>query len=146
MASKKFFLLFLFCGFIQSVNAQFIKMGGISVQTVSKNYLQNGDFITDPCDELYNVSFKDSILVHNIFTEGSLTVSQVYQINHIAKAGDDEVAIFSFEALSGRSGMTYKYSIKVDAEGKLISLICNEPDGSKVTYKGDVIELKTFKQ
>ena len=36
--------------------------------------------------------------------------------------------------------------IKIDADGKLMSLVCTEESGNKTTYKGGISELKTFKQ
>lgn len=138
-------LVFLAC--ITTVaKAQFLNIGGITIQATSTLYVENDEAKSDPSDQLYNISFKDLILAHNIYIDGVLNVSQLYQLSNVNRYMEGGTTVIKFHALSGRSGMTYKYVVKIDADGKLISLVCTEENGNKTTYKGGISELKTFKQ
>lgn len=146
MQLKSFILiLVLYCS-AYSTQAQYLNIGGITVQATSTLYVDNGEAKGDACDQLYNISFKDLILAHNIYRDGLLDVSQIYQLSAINRYMDGTTTIMQFSALSGISGLTYKYTIKTDAAGKLISLVCTDSSGYKTTYKGHLTELKTFKQ
>lgn len=147
MKSKKFLLLsVLFCLSTFWLKAQYLSVGGITVQATSTLYVENNEAKSAPCDQLYNVSFKDLILAHNIYADGLLNVSQIYQLSDISRYKDGDETIIKFTALSGRSQLTYKYVVKITEGGELISMVCTEESGNKTTYKGNVSELRTFKQ
>lgn len=146
MNIKKILFLILFTCMATFARSQFLNIGGITVQATSTLYVEDGEAKSEESDQLYNVSFKDMILVHNIYIGGVLNVSQLYQLNGVNRYMDGSTTVMKFNALSGRSGMTYKYDIKVDADGKLISLVCTEENGNKTTYKGGISEFRTFKQ
>jgi phage/plasmid primase-like uncharacterized protein len=59
---------------------------------------------------------------------------------------DGDITIFKFDAISGVSGNRFKYEIKIDKDGKLISLKLTQPGGTIDIFKGGVSNLKTFKQ
>ena len=138
-------LIFLSC-FASLAKAQFLNIGGITIQATAKLYVDGDEAKSEPADQLYNISFKDLILAHNIYYDGVLDVSQIYQLSNINRYMDGSTTMVKFSALSGRSGMTYKYVLKIGSDGKLISLVCTEENGNKTTYKGGISELKTFKQ
>ena len=146
MTAKKIIFVILFSCIASFAQAQFLKIGGITVQATTTLFVDNGEAKSEECDQLYNVSFKDMMLAHNIYIGGVLNVSQFYQLNSVNRYMSGDITIMKFNALSGRSGMTYSYEIKIDADGKLISLVCTEENGNKTTYKGGISELKTFKQ
>lgn len=126
--------------------AQFLNIGGITIQATSTLYVENEEAKSEPSDQLYNISFKDLILSHSIYLDGVINASQFYQLSNVSRLMDSGTTVIRFDALSGRSGMTYKYALKIDTDGKLISLVCTEESGNKTTYKGGISELRTFKQ
>ncbi|MBK6329193.1 MAG: hypothetical protein IPF62_01270 [Bacteroidetes bacterium] len=146
MTAKKLVFVILFTCMAGLAQAQFLKIGGITVQATTTLFVDNGEAKSEECDQLYNVSFKDMMLAHNIYIGGVLNQSQFYQLNSVNRYMNGDITVLKFNALSGRSGMTYSYEIKIDADGKLMSLVCTEESGNKTTYKGGISELKTFKQ
>lgn len=146
MKSKKILIALLFLCIANIAGAQFLNIGGITVQATSKSYTDGDNQKSETCDQLYNISFKDMILAHNIYVDGTLDVSQLYQLNSIERYMDGNVTVLKYSALSGRSGMVYKYETRIDADGKLMSMVCTEESGYKTTFKGGISELKTFKQ
>ncbi len=147
MKTKNILLAFIIICSTQFVKAQFSNLKGITIQATSKLYVEDNEAKSENLDQLFNVSFKDLILVHNIFADDIISVSQVYQLNSVNNTVDRVgKTIYKFNALSGLSGNTFRYEVKVDKDGKLESLVLEEPGGTKTTYKGGITELKTFKQ
>jgi hypothetical protein len=147
MNTKNILIAVIFICFTQVAKAQFAELKGITIQATSKLYVEDNEAKSENLDQLFNVSFKDMILVHNIHADGVISVSQVYQLNSVKNTVDRlGKTIYKFNALSGLSGNTFKYEAKVDKEGKLESMVIEEPGGTKTTYKGGITELKTFKQ
>jgi hypothetical protein len=139
------FSLVLFC-ITYLCNAQFLELNGVTIQLTSMLYVEDGEAKSINVDQLLNVSFKDGFLFHTKYKDGSVDVSQVYKITIDSKLMDGDVSVIKFSALSGVSGNTFKYTLKIDNDGKLISVLITEMDGTKSTYKGGITSLKTFKQ
>jgi hypothetical protein len=133
-------------GFCFKSNAHFIDLKGITVQASTELYMQDGEIKSETVDQIYNVSFKDGILMHNIFKDGSISDSQVYQLKDVKATVDGDDTKFTFGAMSGVSGNVYKYTLTIDKDGRLISLVVAQPTGEKTTYNGGASTLKTFKQ
>lgn len=129
-----------------NAQAQYLDLKGIVVNATSHMYIQDNDIKTETTSQLYHFSFMDNILVHTILIDGALDVSQFYQLTVDSKFMDGDVTVFKCSALSGVSGNTFKYEIKIDKSGKLLAVVVIQPNGiDKDTYKGGIIELKTFK-
>ncbi len=146
MNKKTYFLTLLFCMATMILQAQYLTTGGITIQATSTLYVENNEAKSASCDQLYNISFKDQILVHNIYSSGVLNVSQVYQLSDIERFKENDETVIRFTALSGRSKLTYKYVVKINEADELISMVCTQEDGTKTTFKGNISELRTFKQ
>jgi hypothetical protein len=90
----------------------------------------------------HNVSFPDSLLIHNIFDEsGKIIDSQIYQITEANSEGE----LIMFSALSGVSGNTYYYVLKSE-EDNYVLLQYFQDDNSFYLYDAETTDLKTFKQ
>ena len=126
--------------------AQYTTLNGVTVHARSMLYVSNGEVKTETISQIYNCSFKDNILVHNIIEDGIVSNSQIYKLKNVKIYMDGENTIFKMDALSGVSGFTYKYKISVDKDGKLISLLLTNTDDSKTTYTGGITVLKTYEQ
>ena len=147
MKLKNLILLIIFLCATQFANAQYVDLKGITIQATSKMFVENNEAKSEKLDQLFNVSFKDYILVHTIYVDGVIEQSQVYQLSGIDAFVDrDGVTGFKFNALSGLSGNTYKYYARVGKDGVLESLLLEDPTGYKTTYKGGITALKTFRQ
>jgi hypothetical protein len=147
MKIKKIVALIMFLCSAQLAKAQFVDLKGITIQATSKMFVENNEAKSEKLDQLFNVSFKDYILIHTIYTDGVVEQSQVYQLSAIDAFVDrDGVTIFKFNALSGLSGNTYKYLAKMGKDGILESFLLEDPTGYKTSYRGGITTLKTFKQ
>ncbi len=127
-------------------NAQYLDMKGVTIQVKSGAYIENGETISFAVHHIYNISFSDALLIHNIFDNEVIDKSQIYKLSNIDKYMDGSITIYKFDALSGVSGLTYKYEMKIDIDGKLKSLILTESGGEKTTYNGGISELRTYRQ
>ena len=93
-------------------------------------------------NELFNISFPDAILVHNIMDEyGGVTQSQLYKITEVEHKED----LILFTALSGISGNSYHYIIQNHENAHLLYLM-NEEEKSAVQFEATFLKLKTFNQ
>lgn len=95
--------------------------------------------------QIYNISLKDRVLVHNVFEDGTdgVSDSQVYQITEIRESEGKEIVFF---AKSGVTGKLYEYRL-VDAEGEVPALwlkVNNEDYDMR--YNGMVSTMKTYQQ
>lgn len=95
--------------------------------------------------QVYNISIKDMLLVHNVFDQetNELSDSQIYQITEVKQEGEDKMIFF---AKSGVSGKTYQYRLFMK-EGEPASLFLVLADEEyDLRYNGVVTPLKTWKQ
>ena len=90
----------------------------------------------------YNVSFPDSLFVHNIFDEsGKIIDSQIYHITEATSEGE----FIMFSVLSGVSGNTYYYVLKSEEDNYQLYQHFNE-DNSFYLFDTEATKLKTFRQ
>ena len=90
----------------------------------------------------HNVSFKDYLLINNIFDEsGKIIDSQIYHITEANSEGE----LIMFSALSGVSGNTYYYVLKSE-EDNYVLLQYFQEDNSFYLFDAEATDLKTFKQ
>ena len=95
--------------------------------------------------QIYNVSFKDKLLVHTVFDEkeDKISDSQVYQIENMDVSGDN---VFTFSAKSGLSGNSYIYRMNLGDMSKSIFEQLYKEDKYTVRFSGAYSSLKTFVQ
>ena len=129
-----------------SGSAQYLNLKGITVQATTILYIENNEPQSVTVDQLYAISFTDKILTHVIYSKGSISDSQIYQIENDTNFINGENTIYKFEALSGISGNRFHYEIKIDKDGKLLSLKVIQPDGTSTIFNGSISKLKTYKQ
>lgn len=146
---KQFFITSILAIFLINGNAQFLNLKGLkglTVQATSNLYIEKDEPKSVTVDQLYVMSFSDKFLTHVIYSEGSVSDSQIYQIENDTNFMDGENTIYKFDAISGLSGNRFKYEIKIAKDGKLISLKLTQPSGTSYIFKGKVFILNTFKQ
>jgi len=102
-------------------------------------------FATSTKRQIYNVSFKDKILMHTVFDEKEdmITDSQVYQIEKMDVSGEN---VFTFTAKSGRSGKIYTYRMTMPDQGKSIFEQLFKEENYTLRFSGAYSTLKTFVQ
>lgn len=127
-------------------SGQYLSLKGFTVQATTLLYVENNEPQSVTVDQLYAISFTDKILTHVIYSKGSISDSQIYQIENDTNFINGENTIYKFEALSGISGNRFTYEIKIDKNGKLFSLKIIQPDGTNTIFKGSISVLKTYKQ
>ncbi len=131
----------------QNIYAQYTDLKGVTIQASSVSYYDSGQLKNITTDELYTFSFNDGIMVHNVYSSGTISASQVYSLISIEKYMDGLITTFKGISVSGISGKKYMYEIKISEEGKLLQMIRTQPDGiTKEFFKGGILELKTYKQ
>ena len=93
--------------------------------------------------EIYNISFKDKMLVHTIIKDESDEVddSQFYLIKEVELKDGSYV----FAAKSGVSGKTYNYVLMMN-EDETGTLYMLDEDGGYYRFNGTLSAMKTFKQ
>lgn len=143
---KHFFAAFLLLVLAVNANAQTTGYKGLVVQASTVLYIENEEPKSASTDELYAVSFTDKILTHAIYTKGSISNAQIYRIENDINFANGDVTVYKFDAFSGISGSKYSYEIKIDKDGKLLSLKRTQPNGTVSVFKGSILILKTYKQ
>jgi hypothetical protein len=138
-------LLFVIPGI--SLNAQYLGYEGFTIQANKILFIEDEEPKIVDTDQVFVISFSDKVFVHLIFSDGSIDDSQIYKIESNTSFVDDEKTIYKFEALSGLSGNTFYYEIKINGDGTLESLKLTQPNQVDfIIYKGGISELKTFNQ
>jgi hypothetical protein len=139
---KKLLLLLLFTGSTLLTKAQytFYSTNYDEISKTSKNSLSN-----TAQRQLYNISFSDKLFIHNIFNTGEETihVSQIYQITDVEDLGE---GITMFTTLSGITGNTYQYILRVNEYGESSLTQVLKDEDYNIRYNGTLTSLKTFKQ
>ena len=130
---------FLFCLLSNKLISQFT-ITSFSINTIN---LESGDLVSSEDRlETYNISFKDNLVIHNIFDSETNSVinSQIYKIVSIKE--DSDMTYFTVE--SGLSGNNYSYIIKIGEEQTQLFQYFDEEE--VIEYKGNSSGLNTFNQ
>ena len=138
---KKILLLLLLAGTAGFANAQysFLSTTNTLVKKTTGEKAESEDKV-----QIYNISLKDMLLVHNVFDEETGEMdSQIYQLTEVSQPNDD---LITFQAKSGVSGKTYEYRLNMkDKENPALILVLANNDYN-LQYNGKLTPLKTFKQ
>jgi len=133
-------LLTSFASKAQSLNSK-----AFTLQTSLGMYMEGDELMSYDVNEVYNISLADGYLIHNIFTDGIVTDSQVYKISNVKSTNSDSELTYTFNATSGVSGKIYQYEISTDAEDAT-TLTLTQPEGDKTIYMATIVILKAYKQ
>lgn len=138
-------LLALFTLVTISAQAQYSDLKGLTFQATTYYLTDEGSSKAKVCNEIFDISFSDGFMVHNILTaEGKIDQAQFYKISDLRRSSEDGISMFKFNAISGITGNSYKYWVKINSDGiATISLISSDAD---ITYKGGTYNLKTYDQ
>ncbi len=138
-------LIGLFTVFAISVQAQYMDLKGLVFQATKYYNTDDGPDKAAKCNQIFDISFADGYMVHNVFTDdGSIDQVQFYKISDLRRSTESGNTYFKFNAISGVTGSSYKYWVKINADGvATISLISSDSD---VTYKGGTYNIKTYDQ
>ncbi|MCE3258395.1 MAG: hypothetical protein K0S12_36 [Bacteroidetes bacterium] len=133
-------ILVIFCVSMSFMKAQHTDLKGFTFNAKKVLYSDNGSVKSEETFQMFNFSFKDMIMAHNILNSG--IESQIYKLQNLSKSFDEATrkTTFRVEAVSGLSGNVYKYEINIDAEGTTELLL------NGYLYSGDTYKLKTFLQ
>ncbi|MBA3664780.1 MAG: hypothetical protein H0W61_11320 [Bacteroidetes bacterium] len=133
-------LLVLFCAGLCVAKAQFTELKGLTFCAKKIIYADKGEIKTEETFQLFNFSFIDKTMTHNIITES--IESQLYKLQNIEKSFDESTkkTKFKMEAVSGLSGNTYKYEININSEGVA------EVSLNGYLYTGGSYKFKTYVQ
>lgn len=126
-------------------NAQSLNAKAFTVQTYLAMYMEGDELMSYDVNEVYNVSLADGYLIHNIFTDGLVTDSQVYKISNVKNTNAEGEVTYTFNATSGVSGKIYQYEVSTDAEDAT-TLTLTQPEGDKTIYMATLVLLKSYKQ
>lgn len=107
--------------------------------------MEGDELMSYDVNEIYNISFADGYLTHNILTDGLVTDSQIYKISNVKYTNSEGEETYTFNATSGISGKIYQYEVSKDAEDAT-TLTLTQPEGDKTIYMATLIILKSFKQ
>lgn len=125
--------------------AQDASSKGFTVQVLVGSYLEGGETKTYDVNDIYNVSIKDQVLIHNVLDlEGLVTDSQVYKISDLKVETVEGITSFKFNATSGVSGKVYGYYFSFISSMAMVDR--TQPDGFVESFVGTSVVLKTFKQ
>lgn len=123
----------------------FILMGQTSIlSNVTHVFDIQEDKITEsvPQLQLFNISFSDSLLVHNVFnSEHELQDSQIYRITAL----EENDNLKTFTAISGVSGRSYVYMIKTDEDFMSLMQFFQDEQTLRI-FEGPNAPLKPFIQ
>ena len=92
--------------------------------------------------QLFNISFSDSLLVHNVFNDDrELLESQIYRITALGKNDN----LITFTALSDVSGLSYVYMLKTDVDFMGLMQFFQDEQTLQI-FEGPNAPLKPFNQ
>jgi hypothetical protein len=128
-----------------ATNAQSLNSKAFTIHTYLGLYMEGDELMSYDVNEVYNVSLADGYLIHNIFTDGLVTDSQVYKLSNIKNTSTEGETTYTFNATSGVSGKIYLYEISTDAEDAT-TLTLTQPEGDKTIYMATLVLLKSYKQ
>jgi hypothetical protein len=136
---KKVLTLLFFASVLLS-KAQFTDLKGFTFIAKKILYSEEGNVKSDEVYQVFNFSFKDQLMVHNIL--GDSKDSQIYKLKNIDKSYNSTTkkTTFKVDAESGVSGSIYKYEININDEG-IAEMTLNG-----YLYTGDSYKLKTYSQ
>jgi hypothetical protein len=130
-----------------NANAQYLDFNGFTIQATTILYIEDGEPNSVNTDQVFIVSFSDKFLTHLIYSDGSIDISQIYQMENNTSFIKEGNTIYKFDAISGTSGLRYYYEIKIGSDGRLSSLKLTQPNEEDFTiFKGGISKLNTFKQ
>ncbi len=129
------------------VQAQYSKLKAVAVQATKEMWVSDGEIKTNNIDQCYTFSFKDKLLCHIIYEDGSISDAQFYTLSTAIVSENGGETVYKVKATSGVSGNTYSYELKIDDSGRLLSLVRTQPGGSsKATFTGLIIDAKSILQ
>lgn len=135
----KIFLIFILSLVYSTFHAQH---SFSSHQTHAFDLTQNKIISSQNQTQTFNISFSDSLLIHNKFNdEYHIVDSQIYKITNISE--QEEMILFS--ALSGVSGNTYNYVISYKENETMLMQLFQE-ENSMLIFDGEHSRLKPFNQ
>ncbi|NDB35549.1 MAG: hypothetical protein EB023_09470 [Flavobacteriia bacterium] len=135
----KIFLIFILSLVFSTFHAQH---SFSSHQTHAFDLTQNKIISSQNQTQTFNISFSDSLLIHNKFNdEHHIVDSQIYKITNISE--QEEMILFS--ALSGVSGNTYNYVISYKENETMLMQLFQE-ENSMLIFDGEHSRLKPFNQ
>lgn len=139
---KKLFLLLTLILSISAV-AQYKALKGLTYNANYIKYKENDAYVKVESNQIFNISFKDMILVHNDIDSKS---SQIYKIIKSSSSYNEEKGRTSYtiDALSGTSGSIYSYVIDVWDDGTVEIFFVS--DSNIYLLIGDVYNLTTYIQ
>lgn len=145
MKNLKFLLVAFMVSFTIAAKAQDVNSKGFTTQVYVGSYKENGETKTFDVNDVYNVSLTDKFLIHNVMDgDGIVTDSQFYKVSNLKVESVSDMPTFTFDATSGISGNTYKYTFTFI--GTVASVDRTQPDGSVDTFIGISVILKTYQQ
>ncbi len=128
-----------------AASGQILNSKAFTIQTYLGMYMEGDELMSYDVNEIYNVSLADGYLIHNIFTDGLVTDSQVYKLSNIKSTNTEGETTYTFNATSGVSGKIYHYEVSTDAEDAT-TMTLTQPEGDKTIYMATVVLLKAYKQ
>ncbi|MCE3225763.1 MAG: hypothetical protein K0S32_314 [Bacteroidetes bacterium] len=134
-------LFILFLGTLSFAKAQFTDLKGLTFDAKKIIYSDSGTVKSVEAFQIFNFSFKDMMLMHNIIKSNNIE-SQLYKLQNISKVYSESTKKTTFwvEAVSGLSGLVYKYEININNDG-VAELLLNG-----YLYSGDSYKIKTYTQ
>ncbi len=146
--TKHFLLVLITVLTAQIATAQYSDLSAFTVQPVKKAYYdEKGAAKSETVDELYSFSFKDELFVHNIYKDGAIDKSQFYKISNKVVKMNADTTIYNFDCISGLSGNSFKYEIRISNEGKLIDMAIQQPNNGELNaFTGNICSSSSFKQ
>lgn len=143
---KVFYAICLLLLLANEASAQDYYLKGLTVHATTELYIEANEPKSGNVDQVYTISFTDKLLTHIIYSSTTVTDSQIYRVENVTNTNDVGNTILKFDALSGVSGNKFKYELRIDKDGKLVSFKLTTPKGDITVYKGVITKLKTFVQ
>lgn len=132
-----FFAAFKLCAQVQTAK-------GFTFLSQNIQFKEKGVIMSVKTAQIYNISFKDMILVHNDLDDD--IDSQIYVITSYSSSYflGDKSTRFTFNAKSGVSGAQYCFTIDVRSDDSADVLITTSE--SNIVFTGIIFGIKTYKK